>query len=276
MSNVNTESKVIVCTGSGRLDGLGAGILERFARDGYRVVVSDVGTQTSDSQGLASSQDMALVVNHLRDLGAEVLCIPCDVRSIESVATLMNEVMRTFGRIDVLVNNAGIGFVMKHSNDIQPDEWQWVLDVTLTGVFLCSQQAAKHMIDSNIKGRIINIASQAAKSGFPHMAPYCAAKHGVVGLTRTQAIDYGAYGITVNAVCPNHVTTGLGGAQNQYFAAFRDMTVAEYLEDMANRIPVKRIGQVSDTAAMVAFLASDEASFITGEALNVSGGEEMH
>ncbi len=276
MSQVRDESKVVVCTGSGRLDGLGAGILERFARDGYRVVVSDIGIQNSDSEGLATSEDMNHVANHLRNLGAEVLCIPCDVRSPESVENLMAEIILHFGRLDVLVNNAGIGFVMKHSNDIQLTEWQWVIDVTLTGVFLCSQQAAKHMIDTNIKGRIINIASQAAKSGFPHMAPYCAAKHGVLGLTRTQAIDYGAYGITVNAVCPNHVTTGLGGAQNEYFAAFRNMTVAEYLDDMESRIPVKRIGQVSDTAAMVAFLASDEAGFITGEAINVSGGEEMH
>ena len=108
------------------------------------------------------------------------------------------------------------------------------------------------------------------------MAPYCAAKHGVLGLTRTQAIDYGTYGITVNAVCPNHVTTALGGVQNEYFAAFRGMTVDAYLADMASRIPVKRIGQVSDTAALVAYLASDDASFITGEAINVSGGEEMH
>jgi NAD(P)-dependent dehydrogenase (short-subunit alcohol dehydrogenase family) len=276
MSQLSDESKVVVCTGSGRLDGLGAGILERFAREGYRLVVSDIGLQDADSKGLASSDDMNRVADYLGDLGAEVLCIPCDVRSPESVENLMAEIMLHFGRLDVLVNNAGIGFVMKHSNDIQPTEWQWVIDVTLTGVFLCSQGAAKHMIDANIKGRIINIASQAAKSGFPHMAPYCAAKHGVLGLTRTQAIDYGAYGITVNAVCPNHVTTGLGGAQNEYFAAFRNMTVTDYLEDMASRIPVKRIGQVSDTAAMVAFLASDEASFITGETINVSGGEEMH
>ena len=125
-------------------------------------------------------------------------------------------------------------------------------------------------------GRIINIASQAAKSGFPHMAPYCAAKHGVIGLTRTAAIDYGAASITVNAVCPNHVTTGLGGAQNAYFSAFKGMTEEAYLEEMAARIPLQRIGQAGDTAAMCAFLASDDASFITGEAINVSGGEEMH
>jgi meso-butanediol dehydrogenase/(S,S)-butanediol dehydrogenase/diacetyl reductase len=108
------------------------------------------------------------------------------------------------------------------------------------------------------------------------MAPYCAAKHGVIGLTRTAAIDYGAAGITVNAVCPNHVTTGLGSAQNAYFSAFKGVSEEEYLRDMAARIPLQRIGQAADTAAMCAFLASDDASFITGEAINVSGGEEMH
>ena len=178
--------------------------------------------------------------------------------------------------MDALVNNAGIGFVMKHTRDVAPHEWQLVIDVTLSGVFLCTQAAAQHMEASGRGGRIINIASQAAKSGFPHMAPYCAAKHGVIGLTRTAAIDYGAAGITVNAICPNHVTTGLGSAQNAYFSAFKGMTEDAYLEEMAARIPLNRIGQAADTAAMCAFLASDDASFITGEAINVSGGEEMH
>jgi len=271
-----SEGKVVVCTGSGRMGGLGAGILEKFAAQGYRVVVSDLGVSAQNELGVASSDDMLEVVQHLESMGTEIIAIPCDVRSPESVNALFAAIDERFGRLDVLVNNAGIGFVMKHSNDIAFDEWQWVLDVTLSGVFLCSQAAAKHMVERGIKGRIINVASQAAKSGFPHMAPYCAAKHGVLGLTRTHAIDYGVYGITVNAVCPNHVTTGLGAAQNDYFSRFRGMSVEAYLADMAQRIPVKRIGTAADTANMVAFLASDEASFITGEAINVSGGEEMH
>jgi meso-butanediol dehydrogenase/(S,S)-butanediol dehydrogenase/diacetyl reductase len=184
--------------------------------------------------------------------------------------------MEHFGRVDVLINNAGIGFVMKDTREVSPDEWNLVIDVTLSGVFYCTQAAATHMEAAGSGGRIINIASQAAKSGFPHMAPYCAAKHGVIGLTRTAAIDYGAAGITVNAVCPNHVTTGLGSAQNAYFSAFKGLTEAAYLEEMAARIPLQRIGQATDTAAMCAFLASDDASFITGEAINVSGGEEVH
>jgi NAD(P)-dependent dehydrogenase (short-subunit alcohol dehydrogenase family) len=266
--------KVAVCTGSGRRGGLGEGILRRLAEDGYHVVVTDIDGSGADH--LSNSSEMDLVAEALQSTGAEVMCHPCDVRSAESVNGLFEAVVDQFGRVDVLVNNAGIGFVMKDTRDVRPDEWQLVIDVTLSGVFLCTQAAARYMEAAGQGGRIINIASQAAKSGFPHMAPYCAAKHGVIGLTRTAAIDYGAAGITVNAVCPNHVTTGLGSAQNAYFSAFKGMTEAAYLEEMAARIPVGRIGQVEDTAALCAFLASDEASFITGEAINVSGGEEMH
>ena len=269
-----TEKKVAVCTGSGRPGGLGEAILRRLGEEGYRLVVTDV--DGSGTNHLAQPDEMASVAKSLRSQGADVLSHTCDVRSAESVKQLFNAVMGHFGRVDVLINNAGIGFVMKDTRVVSPDEWNLVIDVTLSGVFHCTQAAAAHMEAAGHGGRIINIASQAAKSGFPHMAPYCAAKHGVIGLTRTAAIDYGRAGITVNAVCPNHVTTGLGSAQNAYFSAFKGLTKAAYLEEMAARIPLQRIGQAADTAAMCSFLASDDASFITGEAINVSGGEEMH
>ena len=268
------EGKVAVCTGSGRPGGLGEAILSRLGKEGYRLVVTDV--DGSGSSHLAKPDEMEAVVARLSSEGAEVLSHACDVRSHESVEQLFNVVMGRYGRVDVLINNAGIGFVMKDTREVSPDEWNLVIDVTLSGVFHCTQVAAAHMEAAGRGGRIINIASQAAKTGFPHMAPYCAAKHGVIGLTRTAAIDYGAAGITVNAVCPNHVTTGLGSAQNAYFSAFKGMTESAYLEEMAARIPLQRIGQATDTAAMCAFLVSDEANFITGEAINVSGGEEMH
>ena len=268
------KGKVVVCTGSGRPGGLGEAILRRFGEEGYRLVVTDV--DGAGSSHLAKPDEMASVVESLRSQGTDVLSHGCDVRSAESVKQLFDVVMEHFGRVDVLINNAGIGFVMKDTREVSPDEWNLVIDVTLSGVFHCTQAAAAHMEAAGHGGRIINIASQAAKSGFPHMAPYCAAKHGVIGLTRTAAIDYGRAGITVNAVCPNHVTTGLGSAQNAYFSAFKGLTEAAYLEEMAARIPLQRIGQAADTAAMCAFLASDDASFITGEAINVSGGEEMH
>ena len=268
------EGKVAVCTGSGRPGGLGEAILSRLGKEGYRLVVTDV--DGSGSSHLAKPDEMETVAESLRSQSADVLSCACDVRSPNSVEQLFDRVTEHYGRVDVLINNAGIGFVMKDTREVSPDEWNLVIDVTLSGVFHCTQVAAAHMEAAGRGGRIINIASQAAKTGFPHMAPYCAAKHGVIGLTRTAAIDYGAAGITVNAVCPNHVTTGLGSAQNAYFSAFKGMTESAYLEEMAARIPLQRIGQAADTAAMCAFLVSDEANFITGEAINVSGGEEMH
>ena len=126
-------------------------------------------------------------------------------------------------------------------------------------------------------GAIVNIASQAAKSGFPHMAPYCSSKHGMIGLTRSNAVELGPHGIRVNAVCPNHVTTGLGARQNEYFSALLGFDdVDAYLENMKAKNPLGRPGLPTDTAAACAWLASDDACYVTGEALNVSGGEEMH
>ena len=165
---------------------------------------------------------------------------------------------------------------MRDFRDVTLDEWQLVMDVNLTGAFLCTQTAAERMIKQGDGGRIINIASQAAKSGFPHLAAYVASKHGLVGLTRSNAIEFGSHGITVNAVCPNHVTTGLGAKQNDYYAKLQGKTLEEFMAAMRERIPLGRPGLPEDTAAAVAWLASDDARYITGEALNVSGGEEMH
>lgn len=269
--------KVVVCTGSGRRGGLGEGILKRFAGEGCRLVVTDLGAADTGlgADHIGSSDEMEAVASGLRDMGAEAIAVPCDVRKPAQVEQLFAAVADAFGGTDILVNNAGVGFVMRHTAELTPEDWQLVIDVNLTGAFLCSQAAARQMKERGA-GRIINIASQAAKSGFPHMAPYVASKHGMIGLTRTCAIDYGADGITVNAVCPNHVTTGLGAKQNEYFAKLRGKSVEDYRKGIAERIPLGRVGLPDDTAAATAFLASDDAAFITGEAVNVSGGEEMH
>jgi meso-butanediol dehydrogenase/(S,S)-butanediol dehydrogenase/diacetyl reductase len=152
-----------------------------------------------------------------------------------------------------------------------------VIDVNLTGCFFGIKAAAERMVKAGTGGRIINIASQAAKSGFPHAQAYTASKHGLVGLVRSAAVELGEHKITVNNVCPNHVTTGLGAWQNEYFAKVVGAeSVEAYLDAMANRIPMKRPGKAGDTANAVAFLASDEAEYITAESMNVSGGEEPH
>jgi meso-butanediol dehydrogenase/(S,S)-butanediol dehydrogenase/diacetyl reductase len=132
------------------------------------------------------------------------------------------------------------------------------------------------MVRQGRGGRIVNIASQAAKSGFPFASAYCSSKHGMVGLTRVTAIELGRHGITCNAICPNHVTTGLGAWQNEYFSKALGMTLEQYLAAMKGRIPLGRPGLPEDTANACAWLCSEQAQYVTGEAMNVSGGEEYH
>ena len=259
--------KTVVVTGSGREKGLGQAILRRFADEGANCVVSDLIT-TPEVEGVA---------DELRSRGGKVAIIDCNVGKVEECQALIDAAVSTFGSIDILVNNAGIGFMMKPLLEVDPTDWDTVIGVNLSGAFYCTQAAAKAMVAAGNGGRIINIASQAAKSGFPHMASYCASKHGMIGLTRSSAIELGQYGITVNAVCPNHVTTGLGSEQNEYFSKLLGFeSVAAYLENMARKNPMGRPGLATDTAATCAWLASDDAAYITGESINVSGGEEMH
>jgi NAD(P)-dependent dehydrogenase (short-subunit alcohol dehydrogenase family) len=273
------SGKVVIVTGSGRQTGLGQGILQRFADEGASCVVSDIGEakEHMGSDHIGASAEMDAVAAELRSRGAQASAIACDVRDDASCKALIDQTVARFGRVDVLINNAGIGYIMKSLFDCSADEWDAVLDVNLKGAFLCTKYAAAQMIRQGSGGRIINIASQAAKSGFPHMAAYTASKHGMIGLTRSNAVELGKQGITVNAVCPNHVTTGLGAKQNDYFSKFLGFdSVEAYLANMAARNPVGRPGYVTDTAAACAFLASDEAVYINGEAMNVSGGEEYH
>lgn len=273
------EGRTVIVTGSGRTQGLGAAILRRFAEEGANCVVSDLGTprERMEAGDIGTTAEMERVADELRALGARAIAIACDVRSAADCEALVHSAVEAFGALHILVNNAGIGYLMKPLLETDEADWDAVLDVNLKGAFLCTKHAARQMIAQGTGGRIINIASQAAKSGFPHMAPYTASKHGMVGLTRSNAVELGSHGITVNAVCPNHVTTGLGEKQNAYFSKLLGFdSVEAYLQDMARKNPMGRPGLPTDTAAAVAFLASDEAVYITGEAMNVSGGEEMH
>lgn len=264
--------KTIVVTGSGKQKGLGQGILQRFADEGATCVVSDL---TIDAEAIA-------VADELRARGAAVHSIACDVSDPAQCAALVDQAVTATGRLDIFVNNAGIGFMMKPILEVEPKDWATVIAVNLSGAFYCTQAAAKAMIacsqaNKQRGGRIINIASQAAKTGFPHLPAYVSSKHGMIGLTRATAVELGAHGITVNAVCPNHVTTGLGARQNEYFSKLLGFdSVEAYLRNMAAKNPMGRPGLPSDTAAACAWLASDDAFYVTGEALNVSGGEEMH
>ena len=220
---------------------------------------------------------MESIAADMRTLGVQASTKVCDVRSLEDVRGLAKHAVDTHGSLDIWVNNAGIGYIMKPLLEVTEADWRAVIDVNLTGAFFGVKAAAETMVDQGKGGRIINIASQAAKSGFPHAQAYTSSKHGLVGLARSAAVELGEHKITVNNVCPNHVTTGLGAWQNEYFSkVVGAASVDEYLEAMAARIPMGRPGLPEDTANAVAFLCSEEANYITAESMNVSGGEEPH
>lgn len=279
MSRRRFEGKVAVVTGSGRPDGLGAAIALRLASEGCAVVISDIGASkdpATPSAMIGASESMATTAEAVRKAGGDASTCVCDVRDGAEVRALAAHAVATHGGLDIWVNNAGIGYIMKPLLEVEAGDWSAVIDVNLSGAFHGLQAAARVMVAQGRGGRIINVASQAAKSGFPFAQAYCASKHGLVGLVRSAAIELGPHGITVNNVCPNHVTTGLGAWQNDYFAAKTGRSVEQYLADMAARIPMGRPGLPGDTADAVAFLASEEARYITAESLNVSGGEEPH
>ena len=274
------SGKTAVITGSGRRKGLGEAIARRLAEDGASIVISDIGAAAdpaTPSEHIGATDEMEAIAADIRALGAEVSTCVCDVRSLDQMRALAQHAVKAHGSLDIWVNNAGIGYIMKPLLDVTEDDWRAVIDVNLTGCFFGIKAAAEVMVARGQGGRIINIASQAAKSGFPHAQAYTASKHGLVGLTRSAAIELGPHAITVNNVCPNHVTTGLGAWQNEYFSkVVGAANVEEYLKAMADRIPLKRPGKPGDTANAVAFLCSDQADYITAESMNVSGGEEPH
>jgi meso-butanediol dehydrogenase/(S,S)-butanediol dehydrogenase/diacetyl reductase len=274
------SGKTAVVTGSGRRLGLGEAIARRLAADGAAVVISDIGASrdaaTPDAM-IGATDEMEAIAAEIRAAGGAASTCACDVRDEDQVQALAAHAVAAHGSLDIWVNNAGIGYIMKPLLEVTPRDWRAVIEVNLTGAFLGLQAAARVMIDQGRGGRIINIASQAAKSGFPHAQAYTSSKHGLVGLVRSAAIELGPHGITVNNVCPNHVTTGLGAWQNEYFAkVVGAASVEDYLAQMAARIPLRRAGLVDDTANAVAFLCSNQAGYITAESMNVSGGEEPH
>ena len=237
------EGKVAVITGAGRPEGLGEAIAKRLVDDGAAVVISDIGNTGGDSalEGMVGvSEEMQAIADGIQEVGGKASAFNCDVRNYGQVQALAQHAIDAFGRLDIWVNNAGIGFIMKPLLELEIEDWTKVIDVNLTGAFHGLKAAAHHMVSQAEGGRIINIASQAAKSGFPFAQAYCSSKHGLVGLVRSAATELGQHGITVNNVCPNHVTTGLGAWQNEFFAEKLGLSLDEYMENMRNRIPMGR------------------------------------
>src|SRR3989344_4678116 len=242
-------NKIALVTGARR--GMGKAHALALAKQGAKVVVTDI--------DLAECQ---LVADEIKAGGGEAVCFKMDVSNAGTVNQVFDAVIKRFGRLDILVNNAGI-FFPKPALELTEEEWDKMLAVNLKGEFLCAQRAAKEMI-KNKWGRIINISSIAsggAGIGFAGAAHYAASKGGIIGMTETLAAEWAEYGITVNAIGPGAIETPMVGPVTQ-----------ELLEEIRTRVPLKRIGRPEEISAAVVFLASDEASYVTGATLYVDGG----
>jgi len=240
--------RVAIVTGASR--GIGRATALALAAEGATVVVN-----------YASSSDAAeQVVATITEAGGKAMALQADVSKMEQVESLMQETLDKLGRVDILVNNAGITrdtLLLR----MKPEDWQAVIDLNLTGVFLCTRAVSKVMLKQRA-GRIINIASVAGQMGNPGQANYSAAKAGVIGFTKTVAKELASRGITVNAVAPGFITT--------------DMTSDLKSEEILKYIPLGRYGKPEEVAGMVRFLATDEAAaYITGQVFNVDGGMVM-
>jgi len=242
------QDQVAVVTGASR--GIGRAVALALAAEGAKVVAN-----YASSSGAADA-----VVADISAAGGEALAVQADVAQAEQVETLFKTVLDNWGRVDVLVNNAGITrdtLLMRMKNE----EWQAVIDLNLTGVFLCTRAVSKTMLKQR-SGRIINITSVAGQMGNPGQANYSAAKAGVIGLTKTVARELASRGVTVNAVAPGFIET--------------DMTSGLEAEPILKMIPLGRYGKPEEIAGMVRFLAADPAAaYITGQVFNVDGGIVM-
>jgi len=245
------ENKVAIVTGAAK--GIGWGIAKIFAQEGAKVAVVD----WDEENGKKSAQGF-------RDIGGQAIYIKCDVSQEDEVKAMIQKVLDEYGRIDILVNNAGIG-VYKTILDATSADWDRCLGVNLKGVFLCSKYAIPHM-QALGKGAIVNISSVHSWATVNGVAPYAASKGGISALTRNMAIDYGPT-IRVNAIAPGWVLTPL---IQSIFDSYPDP--ADQRQQVERRQVMKRIGVPEDIGYAASFLASDEASFVTGAHLFVDGG----
>ncbi|WBB52486.1 SDR family NAD(P)-dependent oxidoreductase [Verrucosispora sp. WMMD573] len=276
------EAPVAVVTGAGRPGGIGREIAAGLLADGYRVIVSDLATPMSSHPDYESATATMLdrtASGLAQTTGGDVLAVPCDVRRAAEVDALFAAAVDTFGRLDVAVNNAGLAVGLTDVVDLSEADWRLNLDVMATGTFLCSRAAARILVRQGRGGRIINMASQAGKTGQPSMAAYTAAKFAVLGFTQSLAHELGPHGVTVNAVCPGTVLTPLldvkGGVFETYPKRF-GIDPERYKTKLLRQIPLGRFAVPGDIADMVRFLASPRAAYVTGESINVTGGQEMH
>ncbi len=257
------KDKVALITGAG--SGIGQGVAERFAKEGARVALVDL-----NEAGLAET------AAKVKAAGADAECYAGDVSVTADVEGFFAKTIARFVRLDVCVNNAGIGNPPMPLVQMTDEGFDRTIAVNLRGVFLCMRAAGRQMIAQGGGGRIVSVASQAGKSGFAFLAPYCATKAGVILMTKAMAKEVGPQNITVNAVCPGTIDTPLLRGVLDPLLSAQGITLEDWALKNGPPIPLARIGYPRDVANLITFLASDDADYMTGQAINISGGQEMH
>jgi sorbitol-6-phosphate 2-dehydrogenase len=260
MGAARLAGRAAVVTGGG--SGIGAGICRAFAREGAPVAVADLNPEAA-----------ARVAAEIEAVGGRAVALHADVTDAAAVEAVAEEVERAFGPLEIWVNNAGISRVIPFL-DCTEELWDATIRVNLKGAFLGCQTAIRRMLPRG-RGVVLNMSSQSGKVGASHYAAYCASKFGLIGLTQSLALEYARQGIRVNAICPGVVFTGLWDEQIEDYARKRGLAVDQVRPYLAEKVPMGRLCTVEDVAGTAVFLASTEAAFITGQAVNVTGGLVM-
>lgn len=267
------QGKVAIVTGAGQ--GIGRGVGLRLAQEGAHVVVAEYKAENAQSAADEFSQY------------TRALPYPIDIGDTDQINQMVADVVAEFGHLDILVNNAGVLETLPLF-DLTPEKWDWLQRVNQRGLFFALQAAAKQMVaqvPEEVKaagraersyGKIVNFSSVAGRSGRPYAAHYSAAKWAVISITQSAATYLAPYNINVNAICPGVVHTPMWDEIDRVQSARFGMNQGDWIKKTAENVPLKRVAQAADIAAAVSFLCSDDADYITGQALNVDGGTEMN
>ena len=276
------QGKVAMVTGCAGERGIGRAIARRLAVGGADLVLTDIAATSASSlapKPPAGWRGLEAVAEEIQTLGRRAITARLDVRSASQIDAAINQTLQTFGRLDILVNNAAAppGADRVPVVELSEDAWDAVLGVNLKGAFLCAKAAAIAMLRQKSRGRIISIGSDRSKIGTANLAAYCASKFGLLGFTQSLSRELAPAGITVNAICPGGVDSErldyLGRGED---GSYNEAKRAERVKRLSAEVPLGRLTRPEDVAEVAAFLASDAAEYITGQAINVTGGTVMH
>ncbi|MCP3944264.1 MAG: SDR family oxidoreductase [Desulfobacteraceae bacterium] len=271
------KEKVAVITGSGKRTGIGYAIAKKLAGCGTHIVIADLGSEQGETQNVRTgtvSEMTEIAEEFKKEFGVKAIAVSVDVTNNDMIEAMMVTCRETFGKVDILVNNAGASFGVPNAvHTYDEAAWLKTIDVNLHSVFRMSRAVLPLLPQPG--GVIVNISSRAAKVPPLFNGAYAVAKAGVLMLTKVMAMELGANGIRVNAACPGQIRTDLEKWRFGLEAQFFNSTIKEREAEMCKTIPLNRIGDPDEVGSLVAFLASEASSYMTGQTVNVTGGQLM-